>query len=231
VEATCRTGNKVAFGILLPFDSPTPCLKKLYLLLKGLILIKGKQAGGPSSFWAAILQMAQLLPARSRRSWTLPSTRSNLLRNGIIEEMKAQREDWKKHHEIDSLNQDEIAEYHRLFTQRYEDLLNAGSGSCLLRDPANATIVDNALHHFDKERYILDEYIIMPNHVHLLVKPIQGHDLKDILHSWKSFTANKINRLTKKSGQLWQHESYDHIVRHERAMQAIRQYIRDNPKK
>jgi type I restriction enzyme R subunit len=53
--------------------------------------------------------------------------------------------------------------------------------------------------------------------------------LVDILHSWKSFTANQINRRLGKTGQLWQHESYDHIVRHERAMEAIRRYIRENP--
>ncbi len=75
----------------------------------------------------------------------------------------------------------------------------------------------------------MDEFVIMPNHVHVLVKPRMGHRLVDILHSWKSFTANQINRKLGKTGQLWQHESYDHIVRHERAMEAIRRYIRENP--
>ena len=76
----------------------------------------------------------------------------------------------------------------------------------------------------------LDEYIIMPNHVHVLVKPTANHKLADITHSWKSFTANKINQRLQTTGQLWQHESYDHIVRNEDAMNVIRCYIRDNPK-
>ena len=55
-------------------------------------------------------------------------------------------------------------------------------------------------------------------------------NLAEILHSWKSFNANELNRRLGRTGQLWQHESYDHIVRNEPAMHAIRRYIRDNPK-
>jgi type I restriction enzyme R subunit len=151
------------------------------------------------------------------------------LPQSVVEALKAEREQWKQTHDIDNLTREELAEYHRLFSDRYETLLNAGSGSCVLRDPAIAKIVDDALHHFQGERYDLDEYVIMPNHVHVLVKPKPGHRLVDILHSWKSFTANQINKHLGKTGQFWQHESYDHIVRHDRAMDAIRRYIRENP--
>lgn len=148
----------------------------------------------------------------------------------VVEEIKNERAHWKQTHDLDNLSPEELAEYHRLFSERYENLLNAGSGSCVLRDPAISKIVEDALHYFEGQRYELDEYVIMPNHVHLLVKPMPGHRLVDILHSWKSFTANQINKYLGKTGQLWQHESYDHIVRHERAMEAIRRYIRENPK-
>jgi Transposase IS200 like. len=69
----------------------------------------------------------------------------------------------------------------------------------------------------------------MPNHIHILVKPLAGCNFTDILHSWKTFTAKKINQRLGKTGQLWMHESYDHIVRNESAMNAIRVYIRANP--
>lgn len=146
----------------------------------------------------------------------------------VVEELKAERERWKQSHDLDKLTREELAEYHRLFSDRYETLLNAGSGSCVLRDPQIAEIVDGALRHFEGLRYVLDEYVIMPNHVHVLVKPMAGHRLVEILHSWKSFTANQINKRLEKTGQFWQHESYDHIVRHERALEAIRRYIREN---
>jgi len=152
------------------------------------------------------------------------------LPDAVVQELKVARDLWRKNHDLNNLTQDERKEYYRLFSDHYESLLNAGNGSCVLRDPANATIVDNALRHFAGQRYELDEYVIMPNHVHVLVKPFAGHRLADITHSWKSFTANQINQRLGKTGQLWQHESYDHIVRNEQAMDAIRQYIRANPK-
>ncbi len=149
----------------------------------------------------------------------------------VIEEMREQREHWKKKHDLSNLSSEELAEYHRLFSERYENLLNAGRGSCVLRDQQNAEIVKGAFHFFQGKRYELDEYVVMPNHVHVLVKPLPGHALTEILHSWKSFTANQINRRLKRHGQLWLHESYDHIVRNENAMYAIRRYIRNNPVK
>ncbi|MBY0498037.1 MAG: DEAD/DEAH box helicase family protein [Gallionellaceae bacterium] len=148
----------------------------------------------------------------------------------VVAELKEEREHWKQTHDLDKLSSAELAEYHRLFSDRYEALLNAGNGSCVLRDEVNAKIVRDALQHFEGQRYVLDEFVIMPNHVHVLVKPMNGHGLPDITHSWKSFTANQINKRLGKTGQFWQHESYDHIVRHERAMEAIRRYIRENPK-
>jgi len=148
----------------------------------------------------------------------------------VVDELRRQRVHWKQTHDFDALTGEERADYHRLFSERYEHLLHAGSGDCILGDTAIADIVDRALHFFDGKRYDLDESIIMPNHVHVLVKPSKKHSLVDILHSWKSFTANQINKRLGKSGQLWQHESYDHIVRNENAMQAIRRYIRENPK-
>jgi REP element-mobilizing transposase RayT len=97
--------------------------------------------------------------------------------------------------------------------------------------------------------YALDESVVMPNHVHLLVTPLGEHRLSDILHSWKSFTAKAILRevmearflftargAKRQDGastlvhQVWQKESFDHIVRSPVQLNRIRQYIRDNPK-
>ncbi len=148
----------------------------------------------------------------------------------VVEKIQQQREQWRQTHDLKNLSREELAEYHQLFSARYEQLLNAGSGSCVLRDPPNADIVHGALRYFDGQRYALDDYVVMPNHVHVLVKPLPGHGLADILHSWKSYTANQLNGRLGRTGQLWQHESYDHIVRNEAAMESIRRYIRENPK-
>ena len=156
---------------------------------------------------------------------------ADALPHAVVEEMKQQRERWKRTHDLDNLSRADLAEYHRLFSERYENLLNAGSGACVLRDPENAAIVEGAFRFFDGQRYVLDESVVMPNHVHVLVKPLATHGLADILHSWKSFTANRINEHLGRTGQLWQHESYDHIVRNESGMHAIRRYIRANTTK
>ena len=78
---------------------------------------------------------------------------------------------------------------------------------------------------------MLDEYIIMPNHVHLLVKLDSNYQLDQILHSWKSFTSNKINKILNKKGQFWHREYWDHIVRNEQSFHKFKEYIKNNPQK
>lgn len=119
--------------------------------------------------------------------------------------------------------------HQRQFPEKLEAWLDRSEGNCLLRNPDCADIVRNALHYFDGSRYILDHYVIMPNHVHVLVKPLGQHTLTDILHSWKSFTAKEINKLRQATGQVWEHESFDHLVRSGKQLEKLRAYIRDNP--
>ncbi len=121
--------------------------------------------------------------------------------------------------------------YYERFPAKIDEWLDAGSGSCVLEDERVAKIVADALIHFDGERYDLGAWVVMPNHVHVVVTPRDGHHIGDILHSWKSFSAHKINELLARTGQFWQHESYDHIVRNERALYKIQEYIDRNPEK
>jgi REP element-mobilizing transposase RayT len=149
-----------------------------------------------------------------------------------LEILKTDREEWySKGKDKKEYTSEDWIQYNRLFNKRVEDWMNAGYGSCLLRSEKNALIVKNALLHFENERYILDECVIMPNHVHILVRPINGHQLPNIMHSWKSYTANEINKNERLQGQLWMHESYDHIVRHPKAFAAIKNYVKRNPDK
>ncbi|HOV21018.1 hypothetical protein [Ottowia sp.] len=63
------------------------------------------------------------------------------------------------------------------FRQGLEDQLDAGHGECLLREPALAQTVENALLHFDGQRYRLLAWVVMPNHVHALIETQSGHAL------------------------------------------------------
>ena len=78
---------------------------------------------------------------------------------------------------------DRQEEYARLFPRRLNEWLDAGEGSCLLENPIVSEIVENAFRHFDGARYLLDEFVIMPNHVHVLFSTMNEHSLSDVLHS------------------------------------------------
>ncbi len=118
-----------------------------------------------------------------------------------------------------------LKRFNQLFHERVQRWLDAGSGSCVLRHSEPRRIMRDALHHFNGERYELGSFAIAGNHVHVLVVPIAGIDLSEILHSWKSFTANAINRALGRKGVLWQDESYDHLVRSEASLARITTYI------
>jgi len=69
---------------------------------------------------------------------------------------------------------------------RIEALIDHGRGACVLRRTDCAGIVENALKYFDGSRYRLLAWVIMPNHVHVLIEQIEGHRLSDVVHSWKT---------------------------------------------
>lgn len=119
-------------------------------------------------------------------------------------------------------------EYHHRFTQQIQDWLDQGSGSCVLRNPEYAAIVANSLLHFDQQRYKLASFVVMPNHVHVLFAPIEGFMLQEILHSWKRHSAREINKLSGKTGRLWQEDYWDRLVRNEKHFRKVDEYIREN---
>jgi len=103
------------------------------------------------------------------------------------------------------------------------------SGSCWLEDSKVASGVENTLLHFQGERYALSAWCVMPNHVHVVVTPFSGFTLPEILHSWKSFSAHEINDLLGRMGPVWEQESFDHLVRNERAFDKFVSYTENNP--
>jgi REP element-mobilizing transposase RayT len=115
--------------------------------------------------------------------------------------------------------------------RRVEAWLDQGMGSCALRAPSNAAIMSETLRYFDHQRYELASYVVMPNHVHALVRPLACdlHPLETILQSWKQFAAKRINDQSGGTGSVWQEESFDRIVRDEEHLYRCVQYIGSNP--
>jgi len=108
----------------------------------------------------------------------------------------------------------------------------SAAGPLYLQRPELTDIVVAALHDGQRRfhRYQLHAYVVMPNHVHLLVTPTV------VATRWlaplKGFTAYRANELLGRHGQaFWQDESYDHLVRSEAQFDRIQAYIEENPVK
>jgi REP element-mobilizing transposase RayT len=123
-------------------------------------------------------------------------------------------------------------EFGQRFEGRIQEWLDLGEGSRFLADKAARQIVADALHYFDGQRYTLGDYVVMPNHVHVLFIPHPDFELKKLLHSWKSFTSKEVlKRWPEAPNPFWLMESFDHIVRSEGQLKHFQDYIRDNPVK
>ena len=101
----------------------------------------------------------------------------------------------------------------------------------MLKRPDLSQIVADALLHFDGDRYRMSDFIVMPNHIHLMAAFPSSDAMKEQCDSWLHFTAVQINRATGESGKFWQQEPFDHLVRSAEQYDYVRRYIADNPAK
>jgi putative transposase len=109
-------------------------------------------------------------------------------------------------------------------------MARAVSGPTWLKDPRVATCVMEAL--FTGERqwqlYDLSAWVIMPNHVHVLLDPHKA--LSEVTRAVKSTSAREANQVLGRRGlPFWQDESYDHWVRDAKEFNRIVHYIESNP--
>jgi putative DNA methylase len=118
----------------------------------------------------------------------------------------------------------------KVFAQKDRKLDRTQSGPSWLQDPRIANIVVSALHHGEVARrdYDLHAWVVMPNHVHAVLKPHQR--LSEIMQWLKSATAIRANRILGTTGTpFWQREYYDHWIRSEKELSSIVNYIERNP--
>ena len=142
-------------------------------------------------------------------------------------QLRDEKEDWMSEHPQPWT--DDVAEdFHRRFGGAFQDALDSGHGACVLRQESCRKIVEDCIWHFAGERYALYAYVVMPNHVHVLLMPLDDWRVREIVESIKKFTARRINEVLGKRGALWQKESYDTLMRNERQFRAVVRYIRKN---
>jgi REP element-mobilizing transposase RayT len=117
--------------------------------------------------------------------------------------------------------------------EKVEAWLDEGMGECWMARPEVSQIVAQALHCFDNDQYELGCYVLMPNHVHAVLRPLRPQilPLEKILQSRKRRTSREINSLVGRCGSLWQEESFDRIIRDEEHLERCIQYIGSNAAK
>jgi putative transposase len=83
------------------------------------------------------------------------------------------------------------------------------------QNPNLAMLLVSTLLLDDKKKYLLHAYVIMPDHLHLIIKPLSGNKLAKIMQSLKGSSAFNINRILNRTGKFWQSESFDHLIKDE----------------
>jgi len=117
------------------------------------------------------------------------------------------------------------------FRKRIETYLDQNYGEHWLSDKRIATLVQNSILHLDGKKYRLIAWVLMPNHLHILIQTLPGHSVSEIMHSLKSYTAHEANKILDRNGHFWYKEYFDRYIRNGDHFRATVRYIEENPVK
>ena len=145
----------------------------------------------------------------------------------LLKEWERERSHWLRHHPKPWDAHQEM-EYHRRFTGARERWLDALYGECYLRAPPARVPLSQMLN--DDENQIWS-YVIMPNHVHVLVTLQEDQLLSLWLQQLKGASARAINQHLDRTGALWSKDYFDRLIRDQRHFNNCARYIRRNPLK
>jgi len=116
----------------------------------------------------------------------------------------------------------------KLFAIR-DKFLDAGHGACHLANPLDATTVMNSLQKFDGDRYFLTDAVVMPNHAHFLCAFANEEGMLKQCTEWKRYSGRMIHQRLGLSGEFWQVDQFDHLIRSPEQFEHYRRYIAKNP--
>lgn len=154
--------------------------------------------------------------SEERRLWL----KAHGITDTLCEEEKAQR--------YAAIPEKERRRVERDDARRLHIELDLCHGCCLLRLTANAENLRQAILHFHSKRCWVGDFIIMPNHAHLLVQSFEKHPLEEWLQSIKSYSARRFEKQALETERVFQQESYDRIVRNSEELATYRKYIEAN---
>jgi len=149
----------------------------------------------------------------------------------LKEEHELQRKELKEQGLSKKELTEEMQKSYDLYFGRFDDLLDSGTtGPHWLKADNIAEMWTNALNYFDNERYKVICSTVMSNHVHFIFYKLD-RPLNAVLQSLKSFSANEMNKALQRSGNFWQPESFDRVIRNRTELEYRINYVLDNPVK
>lgn len=197
----------------------------------------------------------EIISRRNLPHWYVPNAMhfitfrlAGTIPRDVLERLKARKTDLLARKASGESRLQHRERVHKQLFAEYDRHLDANREIHWLEDPRVAALVRRSLYFWHGQKYGLVCWCIMPNHVHLLLKPFDvdapsevdrdaldpgecedsNSPLSRIMHSLKSYTAHEANKLLGRTGAFWQHESYDHWVRDEDELERIVQYINAN---
>lgn len=176
-----------------------------------------KKMGGNLPHWE---QEGKIQFITFRLADSLPQTKICELKQAKLSFLKNNPEPWDEETKL---------KFWQNFNPTIENLLHNGYGSCILRSQEIRDLLIQTIFFHNNVRYKIISYIIMPNHVHLLLLVFYNEKLSEILKSIKGFSAKQINKFLNSQGKIWMSESFDRIIRNSSHLNHCINYIKNNP--
>ena len=126
-------------------------------------------------------------------------------------------------------NNKELEKWYMERCRRMEKFLDAGHGSCILCDNVCRDIVTDSIFFHDNNNIIVHSFVIMPNHIHILMELLNDSTIQYVIRSIKMNTTKEINKYMNRTGTLWQREYFDRIIRNQQHYEKTMAYIKNNP--
>lgn len=151
------------------------------------------------------------------------------LPQSVLEEIRKEKQQWLEKHP-EPLSSKDKAEYAQLFTEKTEQYLDAGYGSCIFQEDYCANILKESLNFYDGVKYHLVSYVIMPNHLHVLLYliDVSRYSLSGIMKGIKGNTTYQINKHLGTTGSIWHQDFYDRMIRNKQHLDNTLNYIKKN---
>lgn len=144
-----------------------------------------------------------------------------------LNQLKSERNIWMLSHPQPWSQQTEN-EFHRKFSHRIEQWVDKGYGCCFFRNSFPTSILVATMLHDDGIKYELVAYVVMPNHVHALVRMFENIRVETLMQEWKSISSHKLKKQFGSEWCDWMENYFDRAIRDENHLNNVISYIYKN---